>query len=142
MTPMDQLAETLDIPELASYEPPETYEQRDEIKRTLESYTRTQQTDELLDTLVEADIWAARVQTFEEAAEHPQVQHNDMIVNLAHPTSDSFATTGIPGEPSATLGEIQYRPPNPGEHTEEILTGIGYSGAEIQKLEEQGVTTI
>ncbi|MFC7250725.1 CaiB/BaiF CoA transferase family protein [Halomicroarcula sp. GCM10025324] len=140
MAPMETLAETLDLPELAKYETPEeTFEHRDEIKRTLEAYTRDQQTDELLETLLADDIWAAEVNDFHDVAADPQVEHNEMLVELDHPVDGAFTTTGIPVTMSETPGDVRLHPPRPGEHTDEILAEFGYDETERERLLEDGV---
>jgi len=140
MTPMDHLAETLDLPSVGEYTTSEeTYEHRDEIKRRVESYTREQPTDELLDTLLGADVWAAPVQDFHDVAEDPQVQHNEMVVEVEHPNGGSFKTTGIPVSMSKTPGEIRSRPPRPGEHTDEILEEVGFDAERIDELSSESV---
>jgi crotonobetainyl-CoA:carnitine CoA-transferase CaiB-like acyl-CoA transferase len=40
---------------------------------------------------------------------------------------------------SQTPGEIAARPPKLGEHTDLVLTDIGYDAAEIAALREKGV---
>lgn len=135
MAPLDELAELLDLPKLAAYDTPKkSYEHRDKIKRDLEAYTREQPTEELLETLLGADIWAAEVNDFHEMADDPQVQHNEMIVKLDHPMGGTFRTTGIPSNFSETPGTIESRPPRPGEHSEAILQELGYDDTEITEL--------
>jgi crotonobetainyl-CoA:carnitine CoA-transferase CaiB-like acyl-CoA transferase len=141
MTPMEKIADTLELPELGEYDTSKAaYEHRDEIKRRLEAYTRQHDTDDLLDALLEADIWVARVQDFHEMADNPQVQHNDMIVEIDHDEVGEYKTTGIPVDLSETPGKIESPPPKPGEHTEEVLDELGYDEAKIQRLADQGVT--
>jgi crotonobetainyl-CoA:carnitine CoA-transferase CaiB-like acyl-CoA transferase len=141
MTPMELVADTLDMPEFAKYDTPKlAYENRDHIKRELEEYTRTQETEELLDTLLEADIWAAKVQDYHDVAADPQVQHNNMIVELDHDDIGEYKTTGIPVSHSKTPGKIESPPPSPGEHTDEILKEIGYDESKISSLADEGVT--
>jgi crotonobetainyl-CoA:carnitine CoA-transferase CaiB-like acyl-CoA transferase len=139
MTPMERLADVLDLEALASYDSPEAaFETRDEIKRTLESHTRTLTTDDLLETLVEADVWAARLNDFEAAAEDPQVRHNEIIIEVEHPTEGTFTTTGTPATLSKTPAAVQNRPPNAGEHTAELLAEFGYDNEEIATLVDAG----
>ncbi|MFH5801422.1 CaiB/BaiF CoA transferase family protein [Haladaptatus sp. CMAA 1911] len=141
MTPIDTLAEVLGIRELERYDGPKAaYEYRDEIKRTLEAYTRNHRTDDLLDRLLEADIWAAAVNDFEDVAADPQVEHNEMLVEIDHPDIGTFVTTGFPVEMSETPGRINAPPPKTGEHTDEILAELGYDETRRRQLADTGVT--
>lgn len=139
MTPIDRLADVLDHPTLTEYDP---FDERDALKRRLEEYTRTRPTEELVTTLVDADVWAARVNDFETAARNPQVEHNGIVVDVDHPApdADAFATTGIPASFSATPGGIDRGPPRVGEHAEEILRELDYDEALIDDLVDAGVT--
>lgn len=140
MTPMDKLAGTLDLPELSEYAGSKaSYENRDEIKRQVEGFTCENSTEELLDRLLKADIWAAPVQDFHDLPEDPQIQHNDMLIELEHPDGGSFMTTGIPVSMSETPGEIQSSPPRPGEHTHEVLEEFGFERNQIEELSAAGI---
>lgn len=140
MAPMPLLAETLGLPELATYTTAEeTYESRDEIKRTLEAYTREQASEDLLETLLAEDVWAAEVNDFQDVAADPQVEHNEMLIELDHPTEGTFTTAGIPVEMSETPGDVRSPPPRPGEQSEAVLTELGYDAAERERLAEEGI---
>ena len=141
MAPMDQLADAVGLEELADYtSTAAVYDHRDEIKRTLEAYTRTCETDILLEELLKADIWAATVNDFEDVAVDPQVAHNKMLIELEHPNGGTFETTGFPVTHSETPATVRRGPPGVGEHTDEILTELGYDAAERTKLREDGIT--
>lgn len=141
MTPMDVLAETLELPELAAYDSSsDAYEYRDEIKRTVEASTRERHTDELLELLLAADIWAAKVNDFADVEDDPQVTHNEMIVEIEHPEVGTFKTTGIPVKMSETPGRVLSPPPAAGEHTDEVLAELGYDEDRLQQLADSGIT--
>ena len=143
MTPMDTLTEAIEIPELEQYDSSKaTYDHREEIKRTLEAHTSEQPTDELLDRLLEADVWAAEVNDFEDVAADPQVEHNDMLIEIDHPEVGTFTTTGFPVEMSETPGRVESPPPSPGEHTDEVLAELGYDKEERRRLTDTGVTAV
>lgn len=141
MTPMAALADVTGLDALREYDRPEdVYKYRDEIKRTLESYTRNQSSESLIDELLAADIWVAEVQNFDDVQENPQVQHNEMIVELEHPNGGTFRTVGAPVDHSRTPASFDKRPPKPGEHTDDVLAELGYGKDERERLRESGVT--
>jgi crotonobetainyl-CoA:carnitine CoA-transferase CaiB-like acyl-CoA transferase len=68
----------------------------------------------------------------------PQVEHNDMIVEIDHPELGSFRTTGIP----VRMSDADYEfspPPMIGEDTEEILRDLGYDEERIADLVDSEV---
>lgn len=138
-TPIDVIDQVLDLGTLPPHETSqELYENRDAIHARINDRTKEYESDELLDQLLEADVWASKVKGYDELAEDPQVQHNDMIVEVEHPSAGTFKTTGLPAEFSKTPGKIESPPPRVGEHTEEILTELGYDDAQIDRLEADG----
>jgi len=142
MTPMEALAELFDEERFTEFDTPKAqFEHRDEIKRLLESHTREYPTEEILDVLLEADVWAAPVNDYEDVAADPQVDHNDMLVDVEHPDDGEFTTVGVPVDLSKTPGRIESPPPSPGQHTDEVLAEFGYDDEEIRTLRKQGVTS-
>lgn len=141
MSPLDTLADLFDEDRLRNFDSPkDEYEHRDEIKRTVESHTRKKPTDELLELLLEADVWAGPVNDYQDLAADPQVKHNNMFVDIEHPQGGTFTTVGIPCRFSETPGVIETRPPRSGEHTREVLLELGYDHGEIRAFEDEEVT--
>ncbi|MFB6295866.1 MAG: CaiB/BaiF CoA transferase family protein [Halobacteriales archaeon] len=120
--------------------PKESYENRDACKRLFEERTREWETEALLEALLAEDVWIAEVNEFADLPDDPQVDHNDMIVDIDRPEEGSFTTTGIPISLSETPGEITSAPPSAGEHNREVLSEVGYDDEEIDALIEDGVT--
>jgi crotonobetainyl-CoA:carnitine CoA-transferase CaiB-like acyl-CoA transferase len=141
MAELDAIAEILDIEASSLPEhdtPRESYENRDECKRLFEERTREWATDELLEALLAEDVWVAEVNDFEDLPEDPQVEHNEMIVDVDHP-EDGSMPTGIPISMSETPGQITSPPPKPGENTREVLSEVGYDDEDVDSLIEDGV---
>ncbi|MFB6105580.1 MAG: CaiB/BaiF CoA transferase family protein [Halobacteriaceae archaeon] len=139
-SPLEDVADVFGLEELRGYESQaELFEARDEVHDAIEAYTRERPREDLVDELVAADVQASTVEPPENVPDHPQAQHNEMIVDVEHPSGESFTTTGIPGRLSETPGEVRRRPPTLGEHTDEVLAELGYSGAEIEALRESDV---
>jgi crotonobetainyl-CoA:carnitine CoA-transferase CaiB-like acyl-CoA transferase len=98
-------------------------------------------TAEALDALNAAGLPAGPIYTPQQALDDPQVA----AMNLLHSISGypglhrPVPISGLPVELSATPGIIPQRPPLLGEHTDAVLTELGYSRLEISALREQGV---
>lgn len=87
---------------------------------------------------MQADIWAAPVNTFPQVMNDPQVKHNETIISFEHPKVPEFRTVGPPVRFSRTPTSIR-RPPLLGEHGAKILEEMGYSVAEVAELRRDGV---
>ena len=72
--------------------------------------------------------------SYETLFEDPQVEEIGMVRELSHPEIGEFRVPGIPWLFSDTVAEIQGPPPLLGEHTDDVLAGIGYSASEIEAL--------
>ncbi|MBA7713790.1 Formyl-CoA:oxalate CoA-transferase [subsurface metagenome] len=62
-----------------------------------------------------------------------------MVIEVEHPTEGKVKQVGIAVKLSDTPGEVRSLPPMLGEHTEEILAGLGYSEQRIDELRQEGV---
>jgi crotonobetainyl-CoA:carnitine CoA-transferase CaiB-like acyl-CoA transferase len=70
----------------------------------------------------------------------PQVQHRQMVEQIAHPELGSVRLTGLPVKYSSTPGSIRLAPPILGEHTRQVLTEVlGYEESRIAELARQKV---
>ena len=68
----------------------------------------------------------------------PQVAARGMVVEVEHPRAGTTRALGLPIKFSQTPGEVTRAAPLLGQHTREVLAGLGYSGAEIDKLQADG----
>ena len=94
---------------------------------------------EALARLEEVDLLCAPVHGLDEAVTDPQVQHNEMVVEVPHPKLGRFQTIGIPIKLSETPGQIRRPPPDIGEHTDEVLAEAHYTQEEITRLKADRV---
>jgi crotonobetainyl-CoA:carnitine CoA-transferase CaiB-like acyl-CoA transferase len=69
--------------------------------------------------------------------ENPDFRKRNWVVSYPHPDVGRLDQIGLLLKFSATPGVIQGRPLVVGEHTREILAGMGYSDAEMKTMEEQ-----
>ncbi len=92
-----------------------------------------------VDTLRKADIVTAPVNTMLEAASDPDVLANGYITEVEYPEYDKTVKVhGSPWKFSETPVQIGVAP-KLGEHTDDVLSGLGYSSADIQSLRDEGV---
>ena len=64
----------------------------------------------------------------------PQVLSRNMLLKMPHPTLGSIKQAGIPIKFSSTEGSIERHPPLLGEHTHEVLSELGYSDDDVERL--------
>jgi len=68
----------------------------------------------------------------------PQVLAREMVVEVDHAKAGRVKALGMPVKFSDTPGKVTRAAPILGQHTREVLEGLGYTSAEIAKLNEDG----
>ena len=117
-------------------------ENQDELDRVIAARTSQLTREEVVDRLVAADVLTAPIKGVAEVTQDEQIRHNQMIVNIPHPTLGSVDVTGVPIHFARTPGAVQRHPPLKGEHTAELLSELGYSPEAITELiENKSVAT-
>jgi len=97
---------------------------------------------ELLDKMLDADIWCAPVYDIRQAAEDPQVTHMGMIASYEHPRAGTVKVVAPAVKMSETPATIDRPAPLVGQHGREILAEFGVSSDEIAALEKAGDMTV
>jgi crotonobetainyl-CoA:carnitine CoA-transferase CaiB-like acyl-CoA transferase len=92
--------------------------------------------NELLD---KASVPCAPVNTLDNVLTDPQTQAREMIVDIPHPLIPDLRLLGLPIKLSKTPGDVRLPPPLKGQHTEEVLIGMGYSLADINAFRARQV---
>lgn len=115
-------------------DPRETGRARGVLARAFAEHPR----DEWVRRLLAADIPAGPVNSFQEAFFNPQAEARQMLEHIDHPTEGRLPQIGFPVKFSHTPGRMDRPPPRLGQHTDEILTGLGYTPAEIARLRREG----
>ncbi len=85
------------------------------------------------------DCCVSPVRPFDEAIDDPQHKARGMIVRAPHPTEGDVLQIALPLKLTDFVFEVERPAPAPGEHTAEILRGLGHSDARIAELQRTGV---
>lgn len=113
---------------------------REAITETMNQWLATRTTEQAIAELEKARIPAGPVLELDQVLEDPQVKARELLRYVDHPGAAKpvpLADTAV--RLSATPGGIRQRAAVLGEHTDEILSEIGYSDDEITALRKAEV---
>ena len=99
---------------------------------------KTRTRDEWFDYLSQSDICVGKMLTLDELEHDPQIRARNMIVEVETPTGEKVKQVGISVKLSDTPGSIRSLAPKLGQHTDEVLGGLGYAQAEIDRWRADG----
>jgi crotonobetainyl-CoA:carnitine CoA-transferase CaiB-like acyl-CoA transferase len=133
------LSRALGKPEWAHQVPKEREPRTREIKEEMTRIFLTKTREEWLDILMKQDTCVTAVHSLEETFSDPQVLHRKMLVEVQHPKAGKIRQIGVPIKFSETPGAVRTPAPEMGEHTEDILKGLGYNRQSIERLRKEGV---
>jgi crotonobetainyl-CoA:carnitine CoA-transferase CaiB-like acyl-CoA transferase len=105
----------------------------------LQGETQKYPTAVLNEMLDKASVPCAPVNTLDNVLTDPQTQAREMIVDIPHPLIPDLRLLGLPIKLSKTPGDVRLPPPLKGQHTEEVLIGMGYSIADINAFHARQV---
>lgn len=112
---------------------------RDQLHTIIENRLVLDTTEHWIEKFRAVGIWCAKVNTYEDLPEDPQILHNGIIKEIDHPVAGKFKAIGTPIEFSATPPTIRRTPPALGEHNEEILRELGFGEKDIERFKNAGI---
>ncbi|MFA5941368.1 MAG: CoA transferase [Sinimarinibacterium sp.] len=139
----DELFTVLRAPRLTIDEHFATYEARTKNDHALASFIagrlHTQTAEEWFKELDAAGVPCEVVdeEFSRKLHDNPEFQQRKWVVSYPHPVVGKLDQIGLLMNLSDTPGVIQGRPLLVGEHTKEILAGMGYSEEQVKTMEEQ-----
>ena len=95
--------------------------------------------DEWFDILIQADVPAGKVLSIDETCNDPQMRHREMIVEVDNPRFGKSKQIGFPIKFSDTPWQLRMGAAKLGDHTDEVLSDLGYSVDEIERLRKDQV---
>ncbi len=110
-----------------------------ELKEILEEITRAKNTDEWVEIMEKEGVPCGRIRTLDQVLTDPHVDVREMVLEKEHPTAGMIKLTGVPTKLSLTPGEVSAVPPTLGQHTDEVLSKLGYSKDDIKTFRDKKI---
>lgn len=111
---------------------------RAELNKVLEEAFQTKTTAEWEKILSEKGVLHMRVNSYDDFLNDAHVKEVGAVTWLEHDRTGKIPVAGIPGIPTPQPGSAAAHAPRIGEHTDEVLRGIGLGAGEIAKLRAAG----
>ena len=104
----------------------------------IEQWTMTKDKFEAMDILNKYDIPCGPILSMKEIAREPALRATGTVVEVDHPTRGKYLSVGNPIKLSDSVTEVK-RSPLLGEHTDEVLSQLGYTPDQVAELRESKV---
>jgi crotonobetainyl-CoA:carnitine CoA-transferase CaiB-like acyl-CoA transferase len=141
----ERLCGVMGVPELATH--PDFHDgaaraqHRDELNDAISERIAQRPAQEWIDELNAAGVPCGPINSVDETFADPQVQHLGIAMPMESPSIGSTHVVGQAVNLERTPSPDHALRPTPeqGEHTDEILAGLGYDAAAVAALHEAGV---
>ncbi len=128
----------LDLPDLATDGRFQTARargrNREDLRTLIEAKTTQFSSDELLELLALAGVPSGPILAIDEVFANPQVQHLDMTPEVESPEDGTQRLLRLAFNLSRTPPKVKTAAPTPGKQTRAILSELGVTQEEIEKL--------
>ena len=108
------------------------------LDAAIAAWTSQQTMDEILARLDAADVPAGRIYSVADIVDDPHYAAREMILPTELPGDVTVRMPGIAPKLSETPGAVRWPGPTLGQHTDEVLTGLGLQPGDIAQLRRSG----
>ncbi|MBI2219362.1 MAG: CoA transferase [Candidatus Rokubacteria bacterium] len=140
-----RLVTVLGVPELADDERfrdnPSRVRNREALVAALSARTRERKTTEVLERLRQAGVPSAPILTIDAVVAEPQTAETGILVTAPHSRLADYRSIGLPIQWDGRRPGVRRVPPRLGEHSEDVLTALGYTRDEVRALRAKGAVT-
>ncbi len=132
------LSEILDDSRYATN--PERVKRRAELRIMVEAKLEADDAATWIDRLNAAGVPCGRVQSLAEVFEDdPQIRDQEMVLEVEHPGYGEVRMTGFPVKMDETPCVVRRPAPRLGEHTDEVLSALGYDADTIREFRQRRI---
>ena len=117
----------------------ERLKNRDYLNKLIEEVTITKTSDEWVEKLEKVGVPCGPINSIDKVFDDPQVKHLGIAQSI---DTIPFGQTQLVGQPfnlSRSPSIMKQRPPEKGEHNEDVLLDLGYSSEELDELKSQNI---
>ena len=107
---------------------------RDAMNAEIEAITVGRSSEAWIKAFNDAGVPAGYIYSIDEVFNDPQVKHLQMASPVHHPELGDISLVAQPVTLSDAPFRIRSATPKLGEHTDEVLSAIGYTGGEIEQF--------
>jgi crotonobetainyl-CoA:carnitine CoA-transferase CaiB-like acyl-CoA transferase len=112
---------------------------RMEMNAEISAITSTNTSQHWIELLNKAGCPCGPINSMDQVFDDPQVKHLKMAAPVDHPRMGPFNVVNQAIKMSRTPSSLRTATPEQGEHTDAILTDLGYDGTAVSKFHENGV---
>ena len=117
----------------------ERLKNRDYLNKLIEEVTITKTSDEWVEKLEKVGVPCGPINSIDKVFDDPQVKHLGIAQSV---DTIPFGQTELVGQPfnlSRSPSTMKQRPPEKGEHNEDVLLDLGYSSEELDELKSKNI---
>ena len=129
----ENLCNYLERPDLVPHQLTEG-EKRQEVFQLLTDTFKTKTMDEWFEELKDKDICVGKVYSIDEAMHDPHLVERGMVLEVEGPEGEKIIQPAPSLHMSDTPPGFRHLGPTVGQHTKEVLSGMGYSDTQIQEM--------
>jgi crotonobetainyl-CoA:carnitine CoA-transferase CaiB-like acyl-CoA transferase len=108
------------------------------LDAAITAWTSQRTMDEILAVLDADDVPAGRIYSVADIVEDPHYAARDMILSTELPGDVTVKMPGIAPKLGDTPGVVRWPGPTLGQHTDEVLTALGFTKVDIARLRRTG----